>query len=151
MDTISWHAHEKIHTEKTPDWYWIVGIVTISIVVICIILNNIIFGILIFMSSFTLSLIASKKPRLVEIHADNEGISVGNIFYPYVNLDSFWVETRDAHHRVILKSKKLFMPYISILLEDMNPGQVRAYLGTHLHEEEHIEPLFEKILIYLGF
>lgn len=151
MDKISWQAHERIFTEKTNDWYWIVTIITISIAIISIILNNIIFGILVIISSFTLSLVASKKPEYLETTIDSRGIRTGKIFYPYENLDSFWVETRDAHPRLIIKSKKVLMTFITILLEDMNPDDVRDFLSQHLHEEEHVEPLLEKVLIYLGF
>jgi hypothetical protein len=151
MDKISWHSHERIHTEKTSDWYWIVGIVTLSLAAISIIMNNVIFGILIIVGSFTLSLIASKKPDLLENQIDNLGVRHGKTLYPFANLDSFWVETRDNHPRLILKSKKFFMFYISILLEDMEPEIVREYLLKHLSEEEHVEPLLEKVLIYLGF
>ncbi len=151
MDKISWQAPEKIHTEKTPDWYWIVGIVTISIAVISIILNNIIFAILILVSSFTLTLIASRKPHMLDVELDTDGVLIGKTFYPYANLDSFWVETRDAHPRVIFKSKKVLMTLISVLLEDTDPREARDFLKQHLQEEEHIEPLFEKVLIYLGF
>ena len=52
MEHLSWQAHEYHHTEKTSDWYWIVGIVTVSLALICIIYNNIILGILILVSSF---------------------------------------------------------------------------------------------------
>ncbi|HEY0220643.1 MAG TPA: hypothetical protein VGC58_00275, partial [Candidatus Paceibacterota bacterium] len=148
---ISWSSHERIYTEKNSDWYWIVGIITISLAAICIILNNINFGILIIISSFTLSLVASKKPEILESEINSFGIKHGKTMYPFVNLDSFCVETRDAHPRLILQSKKFFMFYISILLEDTDPNTVREYLLEHLKEEEHVEPLLEKVLIYLGF
>ncbi|MEQ1561475.1 MAG: hypothetical protein ABL899_01990 [Nitrospira sp.] len=151
MDKISWKAPEYIHSEKTTDWYWIVGIITISIAVIAVILNNIIFGILIVTASFTLSLFASRKPSLVDITIDNSGVTSGKIKYPYSNLESFWVETRDAHHRIILKSKKLFMPFIVLLIENADPEQIHSTLSKYLKEEEHTEPLLEKIIIYLGF
>ncbi len=151
MEKITWKTFEHIHTDKTNDWYWIVGIVTITLATISIILNNIIFGILIIVASFALTLHASRKPNLIDIVVGPTGILVGKILFPYTNLESFWVETRDGHPRLILKSKKVFMPFISILLEDTDPDEVHDYIGKYLKIEEHIEPLFEKILIYLGF
>ena len=151
MEKLSWHTHEYLHSEKTTDWYWMVAIVTVSIALISIILNNVIFAILIIVSSFTLSLFASKKPEIIEVKIEQTGISVGQTHYPYANLDSFWIETRDAHPRIIVKSKKVFMPFIVIFLSDMDENIVHPVLIEHLPEEEHTEPLFEKILIYLGF
>lgn len=150
-ETISWQAPEHLHTEKTSDWYWIVGIVTLSIALIAIILDNLIFGILIIMCALTLSLYASKKPRIVSVKIDNRGVTVGTMRYPYDNLDSFWVETRQAVPKILLKSKKLFMPFIAVLIEEVDPEEVRSILLNYLPEEEHTEPLLEKLLIYLGF
>ena len=151
MEKLSWHTHEYHHTEKSPDWYWTVGIITLSVALIAIILNNVIFAILIIVSSFTLSLFASRKPELVQINIENLGITVGKTRYPYKNLDSFWIEIHEFRPRIILKSKKVFMPFIIIFIEDTDPEKIRHSLSQHLEEEEHHEPFLEKLLVYLGF
>jgi hypothetical protein len=150
-EPLSWQAPQHLYKEKTSDWYWIVGIVTLSIALIAIILNNVIFAILIIVSAFTLSLYASKKPEVVTVKIDGKGIVVGETRYPYENLDSFWVETREMYPKVLFKSKKLLMPFIVVLIEDVEPEEIRETLLRYLPEEEHIEPLLEKILMYLGF
>jgi hypothetical protein len=153
MEKLSWTTIEYLHQEKTTDWYWIVSIVSISIAIVSIIMNNIIFAILIIVSSFTLMLFASKKPNLVEVDVDDMGIRVGKTMYPYRNLDSFWVETRENNDRILIKSKKVFMPLIIIFIEEnqVHPEDVRNLLKQHLPEEEHAEPFLEKLLVYLGF
>lgn len=151
MEKISWDTVEYLHREKTSDWYWIVAIVTISIAIISIILNNLIFAILIIISSLTLSLFASKKPEMVEVDIDNRGITVGKNYHPYGDLESFWIETRDSYPRILLKSKKLFVPFIMILIEDIEPQEINLLLSKYLPEQEHTEPLLEKLLLYLGF
>lgn len=151
MDRISWTTVEYFHTEKTNDWYWIVGIVTISLAIISIILNNVIFAILIIVSSFTLSLFASRKPHDVTVTIDNTGVTFGKTHYPFKQLDSFWYETRDEYPRLFLKSKKMFLPFVVIHGHEDDAEQVREYLSRHLEEVEHTEPLLEKVLMYLGF
>ncbi len=151
MDNIQWTAPEYIHREKTADWYWIVGIVGISATIVSIILNNVIFAILIIVSTFTLSLYASRPPKKIEIEISKTGIRVGGLYYPYEHIESFWVEMNDAYPRIILKSQKKIMLYIVILIESVDPGVVRAFLAEHLQETPHSEPLLEKLLIYLGF
>ena len=148
---IVWQAHEYLHSEKNADWYWIVGIVTASIALISTILGNIIFALLIIVSSFTLSLFASRKPELVNIEINESGVNVGATRYPYANLESFWIETRDAHPRVLVKSKKVFMPFVVLFLNNEEPADIHSLLSEHLPEEEHTEPFLEKLLIYLGF
>ncbi len=148
---ISWHAPEYIHTEKTVDWYWIVGIITISIAIIAIILNDVIFAVLIIISIATLSLYATRPPHMVEIDITSTGVHNGSTYHPYDELESYWVETRHAFPKVIFKSKKKLMFFISILLEDADPEEVNHILSQHLPKVEHTEPLLEKLLIYLGF
>ncbi|MCX6702045.1 MAG: hypothetical protein NTX96_02520 [Candidatus Zambryskibacteria bacterium] len=151
MEKISWNTIEYLHKEKTSDWYWIVGIVTISIALISIILNNIIFAILIIVSSFTLSLFASKKPESITVDINDIGITVGKNSYPYKDLDSFWIETHDSYPRILLKSKKVFMPFVVVLIENIESEKIHEFLLKHLPEEEHTEPLLEKLLLYFGF
>ena len=103
MGNLNWQAHEYLYSEKTADWYWIVSIITISIAIIAIILNNIIFAILIIVSSFTLSLFASRKPEIIDVEINPSGVTVGKTHYPYAHLDSFWVETREFQPKIILK------------------------------------------------
>jgi len=150
-EKVSWQAPEYIHREKSSDWYWIVGIITISIALISIILNNIIFGILIVVCSFTLSLFASRKPEKVTVDITDVGVTVGKTRYPYEELESFWIETREIHPRILLKSKKTLMPFVVILLGDGSIEEIHAKLSEHLPETEHTEPFLEKLLIYLGF
>src|SRR3989344_6511263 len=101
---ISWEAPEYIYKKKTADWYWIVSIITLSIAIISIILNNLIFAILIIVSSFTLSLFAGRKPGLISVEINRLGLSVGKTRYSYDALDSFWIETREIYPKIILKS-----------------------------------------------
>jgi hypothetical protein len=151
MDTLSWHSHEYFHTEKTSDWYWIVGIVTISIAVISIILNNTIFALLIIVSSFTLCIFASKRPDLVQINIDNLGLTINKNRYPYGQLESFWVETEGHYPRVLFKTKKTFLKSLVVFIEEVEPETIREFLLTHLKEEHQTEPFLEKLLLYLGF
>jgi hypothetical protein len=89
---LSWTAPEYMHTEKSADWYWIVGIISATLAVIAIIFGNALFGVLILVSAFTLSMYASRPPHTLNITVSDKGVQVDNIFYPYNTLESFWIE-----------------------------------------------------------
>jgi hypothetical protein len=151
MDNISWETVEYLHTEKTNDWYWIVGIITLSAALIAVILNNIIFAILIIVSSFTLSMFASRRPNIISATIDKSGVTFGRTRYPYSSIQSFWVETRDNYPRMLLKTDKAFMPFVVIHIHEDDADEIKDILSKYLPEEENTEPLLEKALIYLGF
>lgn len=151
MEKLSWQTIEYLHSKKTADWYWIVGAITVSVALIAIILNNIIFAILIIVASFTLSLFASKPPELINVDIGSSGINLNHIYHPYSELESFWIELEDHHPKIIIKSKKVFATFITIFIEDVPPEEIHEILSRHLPEEKHVEPFLVKLLEYLGF
>ncbi|MFA7216559.1 MAG: hypothetical protein WC095_01070 [Candidatus Paceibacterota bacterium] len=151
MEKINWIAPEYIHSEKNSDWYWIVGIITVSIALVAIILNNIIFAILIIVSMSILTLYASRRPENIEIKINEKGINMGQTYYPYSDLESFWVETKDKFPRIIILPKKTVSSYIIILIKDVEPEDVKDLLSNYLEEVTHTESFLTKFLIYFGF
>lgn len=151
MEKINWIAPEYIHTEKTSDWYWIVGIITISAATISIMLNNVIFAVLLLVSMFTLTLYASRKPQNIEIEINQKGVRHGDIYYPYADIKSFHVENKDKYPRIIFQLKKKLSSYVIILIKENDPEEIRDFLGNFLEEETHTEPFLAKLLIYFGF
>jgi hypothetical protein len=149
---IEWDAHEYEHKERSQDWFWAVGIVTVSLALVSIILGNIIFGILIIISAFSLALFINRPPQTIRGEIDERGITKGNVKYPYDTLRSFWVDEEHPHKKIILRSKKMLMPLIIVPIgNDTDPERLREAILPHLTEEFHSLPLAEKLLEYLGF
>lgn len=149
---IEWDAHEYEHKERGPDWFWTVGIITASIAVVSVIFSNIIFAILILVGSFSLSIFASRPPEHMHVVVDEGGITRENVRYPYDTLHSFWIDTNHPHRKIILRSEKLFMPYIVIPLNDEVDGErLTRIMSRHIQEEYHALPLVERLLDALGF
>lgn len=151
MEKIEWLSPQYIHTEKTRDWYWVVGIITLTIALVAIILNNPIFAVLIVVSSFTLSLFASRKPEIMENTLDSDGLRVGKMLYPYDHMESFFVETADKYPRLILKLKQRLSQYVTVLIDPDDAEDIKIFLRNHIKEEKLTESIIEKFLIYFGF
>lgn len=153
-DPFIWKAHEYYFQEKTSDWYWAVGIIGFSIAVIAIIFGNILFSLLIIVSTLALSLFASKEPRLLRFEINKSGVIIDKTLFPFGTLESFWVE--DNKHlgrpsQLFLKSQRVMVPIIAIPLEGTDPEDIRDFLLDHLLESHHVEPLGQKLLEYFGF
>ena len=151
MEKIEWRTPQYIHTEKTSDWYWIVGIITVTIVLISVVLNNVIFAVLVLISSFTLSLYASHRPELIENEINESGIKKGNLYFPYSEIESFWVESGDRYPRILFKQKHKLSQFLTVLIHTEDAEDIKSYLSQHLAEEKMTESIFEKLLIYFGF
>src|SRR3989344_5061101 len=83
---IEWDAHEYEHKERSPDWFWAVGIISVSVAIASVIFGNIIFAILVIISAFSLSLFINRPPENAHMVIDERGITKNRTHYPYSTL-----------------------------------------------------------------
>ena len=148
---ISWHAPAHFYVEKKPDWYWVVGIITLALAAVCIIFGQIITGIFVVVAAVALVLHASHPPRHINCEINDRGIIVDSILYPFLSLESFWIPHDEVPAKLILKSHKLLMPLIVIYIEEIDPEEVREVLLKYIAETQHNEPILKHLLEGFGF
>ena len=148
---LEWDAPEHHHTEKNNDWYWSVGIITLTAAGLAFIFGNIIFGILIIVGVFALVVHAAKKPLSIHVEINDRGIVLDKVLYPFLTLESFWIDAHEEPRKILIKSTKTFMPYLTIHIEGVDPEEVRDLLLNYIAETEHHEPVSQKILERFGF
>jgi hypothetical protein len=151
-DSLKWQAPEYNHYQRSNDWFWAVGIITLCIAILAFIFNNALFGILILLSAIILVYYAVRVPQNVDYEINNRGIKINKELHPYITIDSFWIETRNnIEPKIILKMKKSFTLYITIPVHDDSADMVATVLREFLEEKELSEPAAHKIMEYLGF
>jgi len=148
---IRWQAPEFITYEKGTDWYWAVGVIAITLAVAAILFGNILFSLVIIIGTAALSMQASRDPEIREFAVGDRGVQIDDTLYPYSSIISFWVENNPHEQKLLLQSEKMWMPYIVMPIAEVDPEEVRNFLINYLPEEEHQEPLSQKIMEYLGF
>ncbi|KKU77310.1 MAG: hypothetical protein UY03_C0017G0018 [Parcubacteria group bacterium GW2011_GWA2_47_64] len=114
-----------------------------------VVLNNILFAVLVVISTIALFLRTLQKPRLVSYELTNRGLWTNKNFQPFTALESFFVEEQEP--KLLLKVKGLVTPLSVIPLESVDSQTVREFLQDYLPEEEMHEPLSKRIMEYLGF
>ncbi|MDB5238771.1 MAG: protein of unknown function with transrane region [Candidatus Parcubacteria bacterium] len=148
---IFWDAPAHLYTEKRPDWYWAVGLITLALAVVALLFGEIITGIFVVVGAVALVLHASHPPHTVHHEINDRGIMSDLTLYPFLSLDSFWIPHDEFPPKIILKSRKLFMPYIIMYIDEVDPEEVRAVLLKYIAEVEHHEHLLKRVLERLGF
>lgn len=124
---ISWEAMEFIYQEKTKDWYWILWIIFLAIGALAYLTSNYSFAILIVLSAFVLSLLAAKRPVKLSVVMDDNHIHVGNKKYRTSDFSAYNILEQDS--KLILRSKKQYVPVVTVPLSDSSPlGKLRGYL-----------------------
>ena len=149
---IVWNTLEHTHEEKSNDWFWALGIVSVSSAVAALLFGNVLFALLILIGAFTIGLLAKKDPATVEIALTPRGVLVGSDFYPYHLLVAFWIdEVEHAAPTLIIDAHRFLTPHIIVPLGDHDAEEVRMYLAQYLPEREIHEPVMQKALEFFGF
>ncbi|HMP67257.1 MAG TPA: hypothetical protein PKA60_00710 [Candidatus Paceibacterota bacterium] len=152
--SIAWEALNHIKTERSGDWFWIVGVIAVGIAILAIFFDNFLFAFLVILATFTAFLLAHSAPRMIKYEINYRGIRIGESLYTFSGLESFWIIDEDGYERdrILFKSKKLFMPIITVPLgEHSDMEEIRNFLLEYLKEDEMHEPLSEILMDRLGF
>ncbi|MDO8623749.1 MAG: hypothetical protein Q7R54_00090 [bacterium] len=149
--SIKWTALDRIAQSHGPDWYWAVGIIALSITVAAIFLNNMLFAVLVVISTIVLFLRTLQKPQRVNYELTSRGLWINKDFHAFTEFDSFWVTEDETQPKLILKSKSMVTPLMILPLTGVDSEAVRGALQDSVMETEHHEPLSKRIMEYLGF
>jgi len=149
--SLKWQAPEYHSYERSVDWFWAVGIITLCIVILSFVYNNSLFGILILLSAIILVYFVKREPEMVTYEITQRGVLINDEFHPYQTLESFWLELQMGEPKLILKSKKTLQQLIMIPIEKNNPDEIHGLLSDYLTEAILTEPASHKVMEYLGF
>ncbi len=151
MEKLEWTALEYEEKERSSDWFWALGIIVVTSSIAAIIYGNYFFAVLLFMSGLLLGFFAIKKPDIVPYELGGQGLKIRSRLYLYENIKSFWVQT-EPHPILFVKTERLFMPILSIPINQVNAETIHAIMTEkNVVEEEMKEHPSLRIMDSLGF
>ncbi len=147
---IEWETYEYEPKERSSNWYWLVGFISLALIVGSIISKNFLLAILIILGAFTLMLYAARRPHVIKIAVSRRGIQIHQNLFPFHSLHSFWLHDDEFERKIILRSEKLLMPHIHIpLAEEVDHEALRVFLLDFLPEEPHRPTVIDLLAEYL--
>jgi len=152
QNAIEWQAPEFTMTKKSPDWYWTLGIVVLTGVIVAFLLGNILLAIFIALGGFTVTLYANRRPRTVDFRITTKGIRIDTKRHPYNSFESFWIDDSNEQEPVLrLNPKKTLAHQTTIPLHDTDLNIVQDFLHNYLPEEEQGKPLVDRAMEFTKF
>jgi hypothetical protein len=149
---LEWTALEYEEKERGADWFWALGVIVVAGSVASFIYGNYFFGLLLIIGGILLGAFAIKKPDLVFYELNEKGLKIRNRLFPYENIRSFWVENKSLKPTLFIRSERLFMPIISMPIEQNRGEEIKNFmLSVDVPEEKMKEHMSEKIMESLGF
>jgi hypothetical protein len=149
---IIWEAYEHHHLEKKSDWFWILGIITITSAVVSILLGNTLLGILILIAGALVAILASREPKIISYAVTQRGLRIDEKLFPYTTLEAFCIDEEGTFGpQLLVRSEKMFMPLLILPLPEDAMDDIEDIIAERLAEEHIEEPLAHKLLEFFGF
>ncbi|MEK7209045.1 MAG: hypothetical protein AAB677_02190 [Patescibacteria group bacterium] len=146
----TWETLEYEHYEKSPNWFWAIGLGGAMLILVAILMKNFLLAILLLLATFALILHGGKRPDKITVAIGRQGVQVRHLLYPFKTLRSFWVHDHLPIKKITLRSDKAFMPHLHLPLGDeVDHEEVRLFLLEHLPEEHHEPTLIDALVEYL--
>ncbi len=146
---ISWHVETHEHRDRSPDWYWGLGLMVLAGAGLSVFLGNILFAVILLLGAGSLATLLLRGPREHKVSIDGRGLSLDGTMYRWKSVESFWVDERKA--QLLVTTEGIIHPQLIVPLGDRTRAQnVRNYLKRHAKEEEQEPHLGEHIAEIFG-
>ena len=149
----SWDTIAYEHREKTTDWYWALGILSVVGSGIAFLNRNFLFGFLILFGGFLVGMFASRKPDDLSVEISTHGVMINNQMMYFKDIAGFWMHRNMfGVRKLIFKTNRNFTPIISVPLpDDLRARDLQEFLIEFIPEIELQESFTDLLLERIGF
>lgn len=139
---ISWSAPEYIYYEKNTQYFIVGGIFIVILIVVMIIIKEWMTAVVIIIAAIAFFIYSQKKPQTLEYVVTNKGIKIGQRFYSYSKLRSFWIVHNPSSDSIHFEPAKRFSLPVIVQLGSQKLDLVQKALENYLPEQKDREEDF---------
>ena len=149
---LSWQAPTHEYTERSPDWFWALGLIGVGGAVTAALFSDYLLTLIIALGSVCMAILALRPPKLCDITVNEQGVRVDHALYPMRSLKNFWVdEVSRPVPQLIIATDSVLNPVLVLPLEEhLHPEHVREEMLKLLPEEEQYESMFSHLATLFG-
>lgn len=140
---MEWEPVQFRDAPRGDNWYLWLGIAAAILITIAILTKTYIVAVTFFLLAVVLVMFAQKPIKRHRVRITDTGIEVGEQFYPYHKLKSFWILYNPPQVTTLnFQQRDKISLNINIEIEDEDPVKIRDILLEYLTEEENKEEDF---------
>ncbi len=150
---LRWKSTPYVSKRKSVDWFWILGFIVVLSGGLAWYLGNFVFAAVIFIGGFVIGLYANDAIEEKTYTITNKGIEIGDEFFAYEDIKSFWVFTDGlpTKRQLLLTIKRSLFVHVSIHLNDTDPDNVRLVLRKYVLEKRQLPALSDAVMDWMKF
>jgi hypothetical protein len=151
IDKVEWSAPEYKHKEKSMDFLWAIGLVSLIVCGLAIWFQNYLFAVFVFIAGGTLVLFSVRHPQEVHFVIETNGITLGKDKYPWKRVKGFHIKKEEDYAVLLIELDKYLLPIYTIPLPIDQIPQVKESLLKILPNIDLDESKSMKFMEKLGF
>lgn len=133
---LSWDFLERPKYRRGRLWHAVMLGVGIGLLIYSLISANFLFALIIVIFALVVYVSAVYEPSRIRFVITEDGIQVGESYYPFREIDRFWFFYEPPIARSLYLDFRGFVrPRLRVDLETQDPNAVRALLGQYIREE----------------
>ncbi|MDD2758299.1 MAG: hypothetical protein PHD72_02915 [Patescibacteria group bacterium] len=144
----SWNFKEYEKFDRGRKWYLVMGLIAAALIFYAVTSGNYLFALIIVLFGIIILLQEMQEPAELAFAITDTGVIVGSKYYPYNDLENFWLVYNPPEVKVLyFQPKSIIKHRLHIPLLDINPEELRNYLNQYLSEdlEQEEEPLSDRL------
>lgn len=149
---VNWSASEFIAHDKTAGWYGLLmvgGVIFAGLVYLLTkdVISTSVVGVVI----VVFGIFAARKPRELSYSVDNQGVHIGEKFYPYSGFRSFSIVQEEAIESIWFSPLKRFTPMLAIYFAPDDGPKIVDVLSDNLPLENRELDVVDRLMHRLRF
>ncbi len=143
-----WVVNEYEKHERSRRWYVIMAVVGIALLLFSVISGNYLFALIVVLFGIILFLQDMLQPAEVPFAITEAGIVVGNNYYPFKEITSYWMVYNPPEIKNIYFSTNSVLRHrLQVPLLDNDPRPIKDFLNQFIIEDldQEEEPLSDRL------
>jgi hypothetical protein len=144
----AWTVNEYEEHERSKRWYITAGVIGGLLLLYSLISGNYLFTLVVVLFGIILFLQDTQSPMEVFFAITQAGIIVGEIYYPFREITSYWIVYNPPEVKnIYFITKNMLKHRLQVPLLDNDPRPIRDFLNDFLLEDvdKEEEPLSDRL------
>lgn len=133
---LSWTAPSRPFRKKKRSYYTTVAIIVVLLILIALLAREILLIGVLLALAFVVYVLGFVPPEDVEYKISTQGVTIGDHFYFWADLDSFWFSEKDGHKLLHILTNLHFPGQLILLIGEKDEVEVRKTVGRYLPYHE---------------
>lgn len=133
---LEWEAPSRPYKKRHASYYRTVAIIVVLVILVALFMREFILIGVILSFSFVIYVLGFVPPEDVRYKISTQGITIGDHFYFWGDLESFWFSQKDGFNLLNVLTHLRFPGLLIIMLDDQSPDEVRDILSKYLPYHE---------------